>query len=372
MRCPKCHYLGFEPEPRCKNCGYDFSFAESQTMDEVAPPAESHGDVATTPSMEPAPLETIPSRMDSMFDLRELDFVSPPAPNGRAIPTSPDFEIAHIDPPGRADTEPIAAPRAPRSVAPPGDALRRATARPASAVPVPITGDLPLFVRGLPEGNADETGDDLPLVRVPPAPRAPLAVRRATPDQARLRATYARTDHQPASKPASMDLLDAMETPPASAGTTVPPRASEDAALLQPVEAGQRLMAASVDMLVLGALDGAVLWFTLDVCRLSLGQVLTLPILPMLAFLLLLDGGYLVVFTAACGQTVGKMAAGIRVVGTSAEAMITNQVSLAQATGRALGSMLSIAPLGFGFWFALIGHGRTLHDRLAHTRVVRA
>jgi hypothetical protein len=23
MRCPKCHYLSFDPDPRCKNCGYD-------------------------------------------------------------------------------------------------------------------------------------------------------------------------------------------------------------------------------------------------------------------------------------------------------------------------------------------------------------
>ena len=29
MRCPKCHYLSFEPEPRCKNCGYDLDLPES-------------------------------------------------------------------------------------------------------------------------------------------------------------------------------------------------------------------------------------------------------------------------------------------------------------------------------------------------------
>ena len=27
MRCPKCHYLSFDPEPRCKNCGYDLEVA---------------------------------------------------------------------------------------------------------------------------------------------------------------------------------------------------------------------------------------------------------------------------------------------------------------------------------------------------------
>ena len=39
-----------------------------------------------------------------------------------------------------------------------------------------------------------------------------------------------------------------------------------------------------------------------------------LPAVPMLAFLMLLCGGYFVLFTAAGGQTIGKMAAHIRVV----------------------------------------------------------
>ena len=25
MKCPKCHYLGFDTGDRCRNCGYDFS-----------------------------------------------------------------------------------------------------------------------------------------------------------------------------------------------------------------------------------------------------------------------------------------------------------------------------------------------------------
>ena len=29
MRCPKCHYLSFDPEPRCKNCGYDLEVADA-------------------------------------------------------------------------------------------------------------------------------------------------------------------------------------------------------------------------------------------------------------------------------------------------------------------------------------------------------
>ena len=29
MKCPKCHYLSFEPEARCRHCGYDFSLSDS-------------------------------------------------------------------------------------------------------------------------------------------------------------------------------------------------------------------------------------------------------------------------------------------------------------------------------------------------------
>jgi len=32
MRCPKCHYLSFDPEPRCKNCGYGLSLDEPDLL----------------------------------------------------------------------------------------------------------------------------------------------------------------------------------------------------------------------------------------------------------------------------------------------------------------------------------------------------
>src|SRR5262245_27095635 len=32
MKCPKCHYLGFETGYRCKNCGYDFSLLASRSQ----------------------------------------------------------------------------------------------------------------------------------------------------------------------------------------------------------------------------------------------------------------------------------------------------------------------------------------------------
>src|SRR5678810_639629 len=33
MKCPKCHYLGFETGDRCRNCGYDFSLLAGPSDD---------------------------------------------------------------------------------------------------------------------------------------------------------------------------------------------------------------------------------------------------------------------------------------------------------------------------------------------------
>ena len=32
MRCTKCHYLSFDPEPRCRNCGHDLSMEEGSAF----------------------------------------------------------------------------------------------------------------------------------------------------------------------------------------------------------------------------------------------------------------------------------------------------------------------------------------------------
>jgi uncharacterized RDD family membrane protein YckC len=47
-------------------------------------------------------------------------------------------------------------------------------------------------------------------------------------------------------------------------------------------------------------------------------------------------------------------------------------LTLGQAVSRSLLALPSALALGAGFIPALIGDRRTLHDRLSHTRVVRA
>lgn len=231
-------------------------------------------------------------------------------------------------------------------------------------------GDLPLF-------------DDTPLVSVPASPRPPLSVRRTTQDPARLRSR-----HAPPAAPAApraeepnfeFDLDTSSTEPvsatvPANAPTASAPTADPAADPREAAPASRRLAGGLIDLLLVGAIDAAVLYLTLRLAGLEYAQFFILPIVPLGAFLLLLNGGYFVMFTAATGQTIGKMAAGIRVVGTSPDDVINDRVSFGRATLRTAGYFASLLPAGLGFLPAFVGppDHRALHDRLAETRVVRA
>ena len=187
-------------------------------------------------------------------------------------------------------------------------------------------------------------------------PRQPLAVRRATPEVPRLRTPP---------KPASLDLR--FEQAP---GATPPPGAQDLARAATGVDAplGARLLAASVDLLILAAVDLAVVYFTLQVCGIGLREVRLVPKAPLAAFLLVQNLGYLVAFTAG-GQTLGKMAAGIKVV---SERVPRSSLDVAHALVRELAWLVLVAPAGLGFLTAFPRRDhRGLHDRFAGTRVVR-
>ena len=110
-----------------------------------------------------------------------------------------------------------------------------------------------------------------------------------------------------------------------------------------------------------------VVYFTLRMCGLTTAEIAVLPPIPLGAFFLLVNGGYLASFTAAGGQTIGKMAFGLKVVGHA-----DLPVSAGLSVVRALGCLASVASLGLGFLPALLGDGgRAIEDRLADTRVVR-
>jgi uncharacterized RDD family membrane protein YckC len=212
--------------------------------------------------------------------------------------------------------------------------------------------DLPLF------GGRDT--DDAPLISTPSRPRAPLGVRRPTTEVPRART--------PMPKMAAQSEGMLFEMPPAAViGRTFTPTHSTDATGDSLAAPSRRILAALVDVSLLCVLDAGVVYFTLRLLGLSMAEMLQLPVLPLSAFFLLLNGGYFIAFTAVGGQSIGKMAAGIKVITQE-----DSSVPIGRATVRTLAYLVSALPLGAGFLPGVMSADRlALHDRLAHTRVVR-
>ncbi len=79
---------------------------------------------------------------------------------------------------------------------------------------------------------------------------------------------------------------------------------------------GQRLRAGLIDGLILMGMDAAVVALTLRAAALPVSDVATLPLVPLSAFLLLLNGGYFAAFLGLGGQTGGEMITGVPVRGS--------------------------------------------------------
>lgn len=225
--------------------------------------------------------------------------------------------------------------------------------------------DLPLF-------GVRSADDDRPLVSLPASPRAPVAVRKSSPA---IRSAPARNPHayepeldlappEPSPRPAPVRAPVMRE--PAQERTDSPSAASGPPA----ASALARMGAALIDLSIVLAVDAAVLFFTLKICGLTFEQWTLIPPVPFLAFVAMLNGGYMAGATAASGQTLGKLVTGIKVVTADADAS-TDRVPLGQAVVRSVGYLASAFPVGLGFVPAFVGEERrALHDRLAHTRVV--
>jgi uncharacterized RDD family membrane protein YckC len=213
-------------------------------------------------------------------------------------------------------------------------------------------------------------GDDEPLIKTPSEPRAPLSVRRApelsrsrvasrTPRATELTLEFA-TEDAPVDQPVAIAADRRVVAPPPSARAASGLTADSVASL------GSRFFAAFIDHVILFAIDVIVFYSTLRMTSLTTDEWRALPALPLLAFLILLKLSYFAAFTAMGGQTIGKMAAGIRVVADDHLIMDPSR-----AITRTLTSAVSFASLGLGFIPALLGPDRrALHDRVAHTHVV--
>jgi len=303
MKCPKCGYLGFESVSRCRNCGYDFSLA--RTDDQIDPDL---------------PIRRETNRVELHHDLS----------------LAPDR--------GPESEEALA-----------GSIARRGVG--VSVSPKRVVTDLPLF--------GSRVDDHEPLITKPSPPRPPLAVRRATPEVPRVRAEQPRMQ--------LFDLsLDAAETaPPSSADRLLDrfelPGSDGSVMLRRDAAVSARFVAVVIDVLILAAIDATVIYFTMKICGVTFAEVGILPKIPLIAFLLVQNGGYLVAFTMG-GQTLGKMAVDIRVVSDDSD----DALDLGRAFARTAVWVLLAVPAGLGFLTALFSRDRrALHDRFAGTRVVR-
>jgi uncharacterized RDD family membrane protein YckC len=317
MRCPKCHYISFDSTDRCRNCGYEFALT------------------ADAPALD-LPIQT----------------------GDEAVGPLADFPITDFD-----DLEPSLARSAPSKRTNAG--RDEGVSEPAAARrPITSVFDLPLF-------KDRPIDDDTPLVSSPAVPRQPLSVRKSSPPLPRgprgqsnepvfdldaLEPEVAPIRHVP--------WLPKTELEPADVAQERERREHSDVAGL-----ARRLFAGITDGSILGAICAGVLYITLQVCGLRASQLTLLPLPPLAAFFLLLVGGYFVLLTAASGQTLGKMAAGIRVVPMDS----TDRMSFGHSVVRAAAYLVSVIPAGLGLVPALVhADRRALHDRLADTRVVKA
>jgi uncharacterized RDD family membrane protein YckC len=357
MKCPKCHYLSFEPEPRCKNCGYDLSLSE---IDLAIRPAEPEGPLSDFKLNEPRGKP----RRPAMVTLGPIHPVADAEVEGRAEARGAAASSVGAAQAGRAEHPETTVVKGAPQIEP----VRRAPRSPAPAA----TAELPLFVKGVlpPERPVAEPKGDAELVRAPSAPRPPLAVRRSGPEASKPKVRPERPGQPPRKLgPFDRDLLEDLKRIEAQTALrrAVPADAAADVA-----PALRRLGAACLDALLLGAIGGVVFWLTLRQLDVAAGQMDVRPMLPLLAFLLLVAAGYLLLFTVAGGQTVGKMALGLRVVGVASDDTGASRLTIRQAAVRALVMLPSVLVIGIGFLPALVGDGRAFHDRFARTRVVKA
>jgi len=375
MKCPKCHYLSFDPEPRCRNCGYTLELGDA--------------DLAIKPENEPieAALADLalrtpaaPPQSDAPMSLSSADDEAGPADSAdrqqaarrrrRSSAARGPFDAKDlaieaardVDALSLVEETPIAPPLTPTP--PPVEARPVAPVRAARPPAAPVTTELPLFVKAMPAPDVDDAHTDahdrtalaaaLSDVQTPPRPSLPKIDLPMRP----------RVTSEPAPRklgPLDHDLLeDLARLEDNERREALGPAADR-------VGVVSRLGAALIDGVLLGALSSGIVWTTLRWCDLALADARVLPIAPTLAFLLVMGLGYLFLFTAAGGQTIGKMLCGIRVVDETEHVL-----PLRQAIYREAVALPSILALGLGFLPALVGDERALHDRLAHTKVVRA
>lgn len=337
MKCPKCGYLGFETVNRCRNCGYDFSMH----------PDRPEGELTLRDTKEPpvalSDLELAVERSAGGSKGLDLDRLIGVPDQAATIDELTIPAPARSWRPSAVDETPLL------------DAAEDAASDGAE--------NLPLFGGVSRHERPRSTPEELPDVTPPRPAGPPLAVRRATPEVIRPRTRAPRTtrrDDFPLAFPADAPFT----TQDAAVGESVAIESSAGEA----ASAIRRIIAAVIDLALLAGICTGVLYLTLRFTELTFDEIRELPLVPMTAFLLILMIGYLIAFTAAGGQTIGKMTTGIKVVGDDG-----GPVDVSGAALRTAGNALQMVTLGLAWLPALFAaDGRSIADRIAGTRVVRA
>jgi uncharacterized RDD family membrane protein YckC len=328
VSCPACGASVPGGHDRCPGCGAN-----------VAPVTE--GALAPDPALRsrPEPLREIPGLKKKertwKDEVRERvrDRKRRRAGEGD-LPLFRDADDAEASPDDVLEDEPDVLPAPTRSFAREGE--RGGHASPSDVGLAPSRLEL----------GTDEA--DLPLRHAAPAPPAAAEVRLAAPEVE----PHVRTTERPAREDDDWSL---------GSEAAAPPRPVE-----RPAYSSERAQAALLDLVLLAALWAIVVYFASRAAHVGLmGLWPAWPYLVgYLAFLGLTYAGY---FTGTTGQTLGKIATGLRVVDAGGR-----PPGYLRAFVRAGLGSLGVLAAGTGLVPMLLDPARrALHDRLVKTRVVK-
>ena len=232
-------------------------------------------------------------------------------------------------------------------------------------------GELPLF-KGIddegPPADDDAAGALPPTEREgPPEPGIRALDEDDLPLRPRDDLRPAITFDNPRPSAAARDAgFRAAEEPPASWDLGSSPRVEAPHPVERPAVGFERLYAAALDLAVLAPIWVAVVYFASRSARVAIPALQ--PAWPWLvgylAFIGLVYAGY---FTGTTGQTLGKMAAGLRVVDAFGQ-----PPGYLRAFSRAVIGTCGVLAAGSGLLPMLFDPARrALHDRLFRTRVIK-